>query len=80
MKKYLKILGFVIWVILTIIVVNTLFGMLTLPNTIANIFGVIGLVLYAYISFASNCFTSWEKYERIISKNCDNFYKDYDED
>lgn len=71
MKKYLKILGFVIWVILTIIVVDALFSMMTLPSTIANILGIIGLVLYGFISYASKCFTNWKKYEKIITPSDD---------
>lgn len=71
MKKYLKILGFVIWVILTIIIVDALFSMMTLPNTIANVLGIIGLVLYGFISYASNCFTNWKKYEKITTPSDD---------
>lgn len=71
MEKYLKILGFVIWVILTIIIVDALFSMMTLPNTIANVLGIIGLVLYSFISYASRCFTNWQKYEKTTTPSND---------
>ena len=71
MEKYLKILGFVIWVILTIIIVDALFGMITLPSTIANVFGIIGLVLYGFISLTSRCFTNWKKYEETTTPSND---------
>ena len=60
MKKYLKILGFIIWVICTVIIIDSLFALLSAANTVANIVAVIGIVIYGILSERTKCFTNWK--------------------
>ncbi len=57
MKTYLKIILIVIWIILTIILVDLCFGWLTMANTVANIAGLLCLVIWALISYITKGLT-----------------------
>lgn len=46
-----------IWLLCLVVVLELGFGALTLPDTIANIFGVVILAVFAFISYKTKCFT-----------------------
>lgn len=71
MKKYVKIFAIVIWIIVAFLVVDSAFAALSVPNTILNIVGLLGLVIFGFISYASKCFTSWKSYNKKLKINDD---------
>lgn len=71
MKKYVKIFAIVIWIIIAFLVVDSAFAALSMPNTILNIVGLLGLIIFGFISYASKCFTNWKKYEKTTTPSDD---------
>lgn len=53
-----RIIIITVWFIVTIILFTWVCGMLTKPSTIANIVGIIAVVLYSLLSVKTECFTS----------------------
>lgn len=58
--RYMKkikwnVLAFVSWVLITLIVVNVCLEAVNKANTIENIMGVLGLILWILLSIATNC-------------------------
>lgn len=51
-----NVLAFVSWVLITLIVVNACLEAVNKANTIENIMGVLGLILWILLSIATNCF------------------------
>ena len=58
-----KLLLFIIWFILTILIVNKLFFALSIASTLYNVLGFLGLVVWGIFSFETKCFT-----KKIIKK------------
>lgn len=63
MKKQtkIKILGIVIWLVLTLCVCNYIGMGLSMANTLINIFTVIGSLLWVFITIDTQCFTKFPK-------------------
>jgi hypothetical protein len=62
-KNNLKLFLFIIWFILTILIVNKLFFALSIASTLYNVLGFLGLVVWGIFSFETKCFT-----KKIIKK------------
>jgi len=62
-ENNLKLFLFIIWVILTILIVNKLFFALSIASTLYNVLGFLGLVVWGIFSFETKCFTN-----KIIKK------------
>ena len=59
----LKLFLFIIWFILTILIVNKLFFALSIASTLYNVLGFLGHVVWGIFSFETKCFT-----KKIIKK------------
>lgn len=53
-----RVVGFLIWIILTMLVVNSTFELVSMSNTFLNIVGLILLIGYGCISYKTKCLTS----------------------
>ena len=56
-ENNLKLFLFIIWSILTILIVNKLFFALSIASTLYNVLGFLGLVVWGIFSFETKCFT-----------------------
>ncbi len=63
-----QIVRFLIWVILTISVIDLAFELISMPNTFLNIGGVIFLIGYGCISYKTKCLT-FKKTKKEDEKN-----------
>lgn len=63
MKKQtkIKILGIVIWFVLTLCICNYIGIGLSMANTLINIFTVICSLLWVFITIDTQCFTKFPK-------------------
>lgn len=62
MSKYtIKALLACVWIVVFTLVFNFGLGLLTTPNTIANILGFFIIVIFMAITFETNCFTNFYK-------------------
>lgn len=52
-----KFVSLLIWLLSLIVVLEIGFGALTLPDTIANLFGIVLLAFFAFLSYRTKCFT-----------------------
>lgn len=52
-----KVVAFVSWVLMTFLVIDACFEAVNKANTIVNIMGTLGIVLWILISVATNCLT-----------------------
>jgi hypothetical protein len=68
MKNVDKFIGIVIWIIVAICALDTAFYALSAASTILNILGFLALAIFVFISYASNCFTNWKKYDKKFFK------------
>ena len=55
MGRFIKQL---IWVICTILIIELGFALVSMADTLANIFGVIIIALYTFVSFKTEAFTN----------------------
>lgn len=55
-----------IWLVLSILILNLGFNMLSAANTLANIIGLIIIIAVIFISFKTNCLRTlkFRKYEK----------------
>ena len=52
-----KVLAFVSWLLITLIVTDACLEAVNKANTIENIMGVLGIILWVLLSIATNCLT-----------------------
>lgn len=52
-----KVLGFVCWILSTMLFLNIGLKAVSQPDTATNILGVISITLWILLSIATNCFT-----------------------
>lgn len=52
-----KVASFVCWLLFTMLLLDLGLKVVSQPDTVANIFGVISITLWILLSIATNCFT-----------------------
>lgn len=52
-----KVVAFVSWLLITLIVTDACFEAVNKANTIENIMGVLGIILWILLSIATDCLT-----------------------
>ena len=61
MKKYLKILLFIAWICLSILICDFSLGLLSEPSTEKNLISVFILTVWAIVSVETRGFTRWKR-------------------
>lgn len=57
-----------IWVLVSLFVINTFTSMLSAPSDTSFIVGYVIAVLYVVITLATGCFTNWKPVKNLFKK------------
>lgn len=67
----IKILSVIIWAILACIMIDSFLTLLIVPGILSKIVSIFIMIVFIFVTYASNFFTDWDKYNKIINGDID---------